>query len=130
MSLIKTYNHHVGLLILRVSLGLTMLLAHGLPKIDAFPGLKFPDPIGLGSQLSWGAAVAAEVGCSILLVLGLWTRLSLAPLIFTMLIAVFVVHSGDPFAKKELGLMYMIGYIALFIAGPGKHSVDWKIQGR
>ena len=68
--------------------------------------------------------------CSIFLILGLWTRLALMPLIITMLVAVFIVHGADPFAKKELGLMYLIGYISIFIAGAGKYSIDRKIQGR
>ena len=122
-------NHNIGLAFLRVTLCLTMLLSHGIPKLGGFPGLQFPDPLGVGSQLSWGLAVFAEVICSILLLLGLWTRMVLMPLIITMVVAVFIFHSGDPFAKKELGLLYLIGYITLFLSGPGKYSVDRKIQG-
>ena len=47
-----------------------MLFSHGLPKLDKFPGMNFPDPLGIGSQLSWGAAVGAEVLGSILLIWG------------------------------------------------------------
>ena len=38
-----------GLTILRVSLGLTMLLAHGLPKLMGFANIApyFPDPLGV-----------------------------------------------------------------------------------
>ncbi|MGV3486756.1 MAG: DoxX family protein, partial [Planctomycetaceae bacterium] len=67
----------IGLLLLRLSLG-SFMLVHGMQKVMNFTALSeaFPDPIGLGSQLSLILAVAAEVGCSLLLMIGLLTRLS------------------------------------------------------
>jgi len=56
----------------------------------------------MGSQLSLIAAIRAEVGCSILLNLGLGTRVFVLPLAFTMIIALFVVQGADPRQKKEL----------------------------
>lgn len=125
-----TTHKDLGLLLLRLSFGLTMLIAHGIPKIGRYPGDMFPDPLGFGSNVSWALAVFAEVICAALLALGLWTRFSLMPLIVTMVVAVFIVHGADPFQKKELGLMYLFAYISLFFTGPGKHSVDYKIKGR
>src|SRR5690554_5549119 len=73
----------VGLLILRVSLGLSMLLGHGLLKwVKLIEGgeIHFADPFGLGVTVSLILAVFAEVFCSALLVFGLLTRLALIPL--------------------------------------------------
>jgi len=39
-----------------------------------------------------------------------------------------VAHAGDPFAKKELGLFYMINFVVLFFTGPGKYSLDKKLS--
>lgn len=123
----------IGLLVLRVGIGLFMALGHGLGKLQNFGVLKdkFPDPLGVGSTLSVSLAIGAELGASILLVLGLATRLATLPLIFTMGVAAFVIHSGDPFwqqgaenGAKEFALLYMIPYLCLLFTGPGRISVD------
>ena len=126
----KQAYQHLGLLCLRLGLGIIMLVAHGLPKLDRFPGTNFPDPLGLGSQPTYMLAIGAEIICSVFVILGLWTRLALMPLIITMLTAVLLVHGYDPFAKKELGLLFLIGYISLFLTGAGRYSIDSKIQGK
>ena len=49
---------------------------------------------------------------------------AMIPMIFTMCIAFFVVHGSDPFAVKELAFIYLVVFILLYIAGPGKFSLD------
>lgn len=117
-----------GLLVLRVAVGCLMLV-HGVPKLMGFSEMadKFPDPIGLGSQLSLIMAIGAEVGCSILLILGLGTRLAAIPLAFTMIIALFVVHGSDPWKVKELAAVFLATYVVIILAGPGGFSLDAKL---
>lgn len=112
-------------LLLRFIVGGAML-SHGILKIMSFATLAttFPDPIGLGSTLSLILAIGAEVGCSLLLIFGLLTRLATLPLIFNMAVIFFIVHHGAPFAAKELALLYLIIYIAIFILGGGRYSLD------
>ena len=113
---------HIGLLILRVSVGVLMLVAHGWPKLGKLLSgdpIQFPDPIGLGTEISFYLVVFAEVVCSILLISGALTRLSLIPLITTMLVAVFVVKSGKPLDVIELPLLFLVVYVGLFFTGPG-----------
>lgn len=112
-------------LILRLVAGGAML-SHGIPKLMAFSELSqsFPDPLGIGSLISLLMALGAEVGCSLLLILGLFTRLALFPLFFTMMMAFFIIHGNDPFAVKELALMYMTIYVAIFAIGAGRYSID------
>ena len=64
----------------------------------------------------------------ILMILGLATRLSMIAPIITMVTAVFIVHVQDPFAKQEFGLLYLIPFVVIAIAGPGKFSVDEGIR--
>lgn len=117
-------------LILRIAGG-AMMLTHGYPKfLKLINGdFAFGDPIGLGEEVSLVLAVFAEFICSILIVLGLFTRWATIPLIFTMLVAVFIVHGSDPFSNKELGLMYAAMFIVIGLMGPGKFSVD-SLRGR
>jgi len=116
----------LGLLVLRLGVGLMMFFSHGLGKLMGGLELakKFPDPLGVGSQLSWFLAMGAETVCALLIVLGLMTRLASIPLAVTMLVAAFVVHGDDPFQKKEFALLYLVPFITLALSGAGKFSLD------
>src|SRR5215510_6828345 len=83
----------LGLLFFRVAAG-SLMLFHGLPKLIGFSERKnsFADPIGLGKTLSLTLTIGAEFFCSIFLILGLFTRVALVPLMFTMTVVIFVVH--------------------------------------
>jgi putative oxidoreductase len=41
-----------------------------------------------------------------------------------MLVIIFIVHSGDPFGDKESAYIYLLMYLSLLLAGPGKYSLD------
>lgn len=116
----------VGLLIMRIWIGGAMLLAHGWPKVATFSDRlqTFPDPLGIGSPTSLVAAILAEVGCALLIVIGLGTRLAAVPLLFTMLMAAFVIHGDDPWSKKEFALLYAVPYLMLIFTGPGRFSLE------
>ncbi len=119
-------NANLGVLFLRVGIGLMMIAGHGYPKLQKYLSgdRAFGDPIGLGQETSLLLAIFAEFFCSLLLVFGLFTRAAIIPLLFTMLVALFVVHSSDPLAKQELPLLYALAYLTLFLTGPGKYSGD------
>ncbi|GAB5548139.1 MAG: DoxX family protein [Sandaracinaceae bacterium] len=116
----------VGLLVLRVTIGSMMLLGHGLPKLMTFGEKlhRFPDPIGVGSEVSLTLAVFAEVVCAGLIAVGFATRLATIPLLVTMLVAALVIHGDDPWARKEFALLYAVPALTLLLTGPGKLSVD------
>jgi putative oxidoreductase len=120
-----------GLLILRLAAGGMMAFGHGLGKLTGFmkgAGANFPDPLGIGGQLSMGLAAGAEFFAALMIIIGLKTRLSTIPLIITMSVAAFLVHGSDPFAQKEKALLYLAMFIIIFLCGPGRHSVDAKLR--
>ena len=121
----------VATLFLRLFVG-CMMLMHGWAKIVAFPTLAatFPDPLGMGSTVSLVMILLADVGCSVLLILGLLTRLATLPLIFGMVVVTFVIHGADPFAAKELSILYIGMYIVLLLIGGGRFSLDEMIRYR
>lgn len=125
----STNSVNIALLILRVGVAV-MMLVHGIPKLQMlFSGdIQFPGVMGMSPTISLAMAVFAEVVCSVLLLIGLFTRVTVIPLIITMLTAVFLIHGGDPFAKQELGIHYLIVYIALFMLGGGRYSFDAIMQ--
>lgn len=122
----KRSQADLTLLILRVGVGVLML-THGIPKFQMlFSGgeIQFPGVMGLSPVISLSLAVFAEVLCSVLILIGLGTRLATIPPIFTMLVAVFIIHINDPFANQEPGLLYLFLYLPLLILGSGKYSTD------
>lgn len=122
------YPAKINMLLLIVRLAAaTFMLTHGMGKLLKLlaPGpVEFADPLNIGTTMSLFLTVFAEVFCSTLLLLGLATRLATIPLIITMLVAVLIVHLEDGFGKQELPLLYFIIYLVIFIAGPGKYSMD------
>ena len=123
----------LGLLVLRLGTGLTMALMHGLPKVGRLFGaapIKFADPFGLGAPVSLALASFSEFVCGVLIALGLYTRAATLPLAFTMLVAMFHAHAGDPWGKREPAFMFLVPAIALFFAGPGRYSLDALLRAR
>jgi putative oxidoreductase len=120
----------LGLLVLRVWLGLTMLVNHGWQKVVTFRELsaKFPDPMSFGKETSLALVIFAEVVCSLLLIGGFITRVALLPLMTTMAVAFASVHQLQLTGPKsgELAFIYLATFVCLFIAGPGRFSFDQK----
>lgn len=106
-----------------------LIMTHGFPKLMKIleGDFSFGDPLGIGVAPSLVLVAFAEFVCAIFVLLGLWTRAALVPLIITMAVAVFVAHAGDPFAKKELGTFFLINFVVLFLTGPGKYSIDKRL---
>ena len=123
-------NIDVALLIARIGVA-ALMLTHGLPKLQTLLSadpVQFPSVFGLSATVSLALTVFTEVICSVLLLIGLGTRLFAIPLIITMLVAAFYIHGADPFAKKELAIMYLLPYLVLFFAGGGKYSLDHLLR--
>ncbi len=117
---------HGMLLFLRIGIA-ALMLTHGIPKLQGLLAggeIKFGDPIGIGVAPSLYLTIFAEVGCSVLLILGLCTRLAIIPLIITMLVAALIVHAQDDFGTKEMALHYLLVFVFLLFSGPGKYSFD------
>lgn len=132
LPLDATRARDAGLLVLRAVPAAAMLTLHGWGKLQALlAGAQgFPDPLGVGSQLSAALAVSAEVGASAALIVGLFTRLATVPLIVTMLVAILVVHAGDPLAARESAAIYLTIFATVAALGPGRLSVDHLLRQR
>lgn len=124
-------NLNLGLLIIRLSLGVLMLfhgiakLAHGVDFISGILASK-----GLPSFIAYGVYIG-EVIAPIFIVLGFRTRIASLILFINMLVIVFLVHMSDIFTfsetggwKLELVGFYMFGGLALFFMGGGKYALS------
>ncbi|GAA4331771.1 DoxX family protein [Flaviaesturariibacter amylovorans] len=113
-------------LLLRLGFGSMMMVNHGLDKLMHFAqkAPKFADPFHIGSTTSLALVVFAEFFCAAFLILGLFTRLACIPLIIAMGVALFLAHKGQLFGEGEMAAIYLTGYLAILLLGPGKASLD------
>ncbi len=129
-KIIQPANTDYAILLLRVGAS-SLMLTHGIPKLMQFfsgEPIAFASVMGMSMTLSLALAVFAEAFCSVLVLFGIGTRLATIPLIITMLTAVFIIHANDPFANKEMALLYAIIFTVLFLTGGGKYSADHLIS--
>ena len=127
-----TLKGSIGLLVLRVGVSGLLLFGHGLSKVTRLAELSkvFPDPLHVGSAMSLGMTVFAEVLCTLFVALGLFTRFAVMPLIVMFLVLVFIHHASDPWKQKELAMVFLVPFVALFFTGPGKFALDSWISLR
>lgn len=123
-------NLNIGILILRVSIGL-MLLLHGFAKIsNGFAGIKgMLAGMGLPEFLAYGALVG-EVVAPLLLIVGLLTRPAAAVIALNMLVAVAMAHCGDICSLSPMGgwaielpMLFFFPAVALVFTGGGKYII-------
>ncbi len=136
----EAINMDLGLLILRLGVGLSMAIFHGYGKIAGGP--ERWERIGSAMQnlgisflpTLWGFTAAfAEFFCSIFLILGILFRPASLFLAFTMFIAM-INHLNLPpdspnagFSGASHAIELMAVYIALLYLGSGKFTVTSKL---
>jgi putative oxidoreductase len=121
-----------GLLLLRLGTG-GLLAPHGYDKLLtllAGQSADFPDPLGVGPLASHVLAVGGELVCSLLVLLGLFTRPALIGLLLTTATIVLGVHAQDSFADREHALLFLIPAGVLFLTGPGRYALDARWASR
>jgi putative oxidoreductase len=130
--------YDVGLLILRLVLGLT-LAAHGFNKF--FGGGRIPgtarwfESIGMKPG-KFHATIAAttEVSAGLGLAAGLLTPIPAAGFVSLMLVAAWTVHRPNGFfiVKEgwEYNLVLAVSAVAVATLGAGRLSLDWLIFGK
>jgi len=123
-----------GLLFLRLWIGFSMLLNHGVEKLEKFSDTapNFPDPLGIGHTTSLALVVFAEFFVSLFVIFGLVTRWSALVLAIDMGVAFISIHKGalSGQGSGELAFLYLMGYVTLLLAGPGRFSVDKALFGK
>jgi putative oxidoreductase len=128
-----------GILIIRIIIGILMAF-YGYEKLVHFQEMAASDFwannvsfLGQKGAFPLALTVFAEFFCSLLLIIGLFTRLSLLPLLFCMayiFLVIFpfsIISSGDNGMEINTTFFYFIIYLGLFFTGPGKYSLDYML---
>jgi putative oxidoreductase len=118
----------LGLFLLRLWFGLLLFVQHGLSKALNFNRMSahFADPLHIGPTASLILVVLAEVVCSLLVVLGLWTRYAAAVVVINLAVAFGFAHRFQLSGPRsgELAFVFLGAFLVIAISGPGRWSVD------
>ena len=88
---------------------------------------KFNFPAPLASAV---VSVYAQFICGVLYILGLFTRPAAALMMFNFIVALLMVHLGDPYPTAALAFAMLSGSLFLLFNGAGNASVDEWLRGR
>jgi len=119
----------ISLLVFRVLVSLSMINTHGMKKLLNFEetAKHIPDPMGVGGEVSAFIAILANIVAPIFVIFGFATRLATLVILSVTLMGFFVVHGSDPWAVRDIPLMYSLAYLLILYAGAGKYSIDHNI---
>jgi putative oxidoreductase len=124
----KRYQN-LGLAILRIGIS-SLMIRHGFEKFQELFILAEPVKFWMFTgKMAWVMlflAMFGELIAPIFIILGYKTRWAAVPAVITMAVAAFVYHAGHPIEKMEHSLLYLIGFMAVWLCGPG----EWSIDGR
>jgi putative oxidoreductase len=119
---------NTAMLLLRLAAA-GLMVKHGYDKMVHFEetAKQMINFMGIGQNASAALVIFAEFFCSLLLIIGLFTRFACIPLIICMAVAVFKAHNGDILGDGSTAALFLGCYIVLLLTGPGKISVDSMI---
>lgn len=125
-------SRDAGLLLIRLALGLPLAVLHGIGKVPPSEGfingvtaMGFPLPV----LFAWAAGLAEFAG-GLLVAIGLFTRPAAASIAFTMAVAAFIRHAGEPLGDRELPIVFLGTALGVLLVGPGQWSLDSWFQRR
>jgi putative oxidoreductase len=125
-----TLTNQISLAVFILRVGFAGFLAtHGYGKLQSFLAgdHDFPDPLHISPVVSQGLTIFAEFFCSLLMILGLFTRLASIVLVLCMLVIAFMIHGKNSLGDKEHAFLYLIVFVVIFLTGPGKYSLDARL---
>ena len=119
---------NTAMLLLRIVAG-GLMLKHGYDKMVHFEetASHMMNFMGIGSKATTALLIFAEFFCSLLIIIGLFTRLACIPLIIAMTVALVKAHNADFLGEGQMAALYLLCFVVLLFTGPGKVSVDSMI---
>jgi len=124
------HSYDIVLLVFRVLLSAELMYAHGLKKlgIGIAEAEQVPNPLQLPELWNSFFAISANLFFPVLVMLGLFTRLTVLPILAVTLTGYFVLHFHDAPLIKDTPFMYSLSYLLIFFLGAGKYSLDHYIN--
>lgn len=123
-----SHNKDLGLLILRLSIGIVMFI-HGIEKLsDMHSCIAFFAHLGMPAFMAWLVALSETVGGA-LLILGFWTWFGACIIAIEMLVIILWLNWGKPFDKYNMELIILASSLAIALMGSGRYALGKKCAG-
>jgi putative oxidoreductase len=122
----------VGLLLLRALVGLGLLIKDLLVTGSPFMLRHFPESSNMAAHDSLAYALLADCICTLLLLLGLFTRPVALVSLIDLLIKFVTVHHAAFLSEghAEFIFLYIGGLFTLLTTGPGRYNAESWITPR
>jgi putative oxidoreductase len=82
----------------------------------------------LGGEISWFLTLFSECLCTLLVMLGIFTKFTSVPPAVAMMIAGLLLPGGTAWSSRELYFLLALPFFVLSITGAGDYSVDSRIS--
>jgi putative oxidoreductase len=111
---------------MRLGAGALLIYGHGWPKLMHYSERagRFPDPLHVGHDRSLMMTIFAELVCAAAVMLGFGTRFAAAVVVFLFAVILGWVTRGQPFADRELAMVYVLPFLCLVFTGGGAYALD------
>ncbi len=109
-----------------------LLIVHGFQKFQQIVQGNFEfdqNLLGIGSTGTLMLLTLGEFIAPIFLILGFQTRIAAIVAGFVMVLKVLFIYGASTFplgAQAENSLLFLVSFIAIYMLGPGKYSLDKK----
>ena len=129
-----TYTYsNLSRLFIRLFVGV-MLFRFGMRQMLSYSAISqsFPDVMGIDGHTALAVMIGIEIVCSLLIMVGLFTRFSCLPAMVPMGVAVNrMLSMANVSDIADLGAMHPVFlgvFVFIILAGPGKVSLDYVIS--
>ena len=118
----------LGLLLLRLAGGALLILGRaGTWSAMLHPNrAAFTDPFGVGGEFFWFLTIFSELLCTVLVMLGVFTRFTAVPPAVVMLVTAYALPYGTEWDLRQVHLLYALPFLALAVTGAGDYSIDGR----
>lgn len=134
-----TYTYsNLSRLFIRLFVGV-MLFRFGMRQMLSYSAISqsFPDVMGIDGHTALAVMIGIEIVCSLLIMVGLFSRFSCLPAMVPMVVAVNrMLSMANVSDIADLGamhpvylpIMFLGVFVFIILAGPGKVSLDYVIS--
>ncbi len=116
---------NLALLALRLIIA-TIILLHNISKLQEYNQIieGYESMWGIGGALWFLLIASVEVGCALLIIIGLWVRFAAGVLLTGSVAIIAAYFHSLSTLEVELQGLYSVIYIVLLIGGGGLYSLD------
>lgn len=124
------HNVSLGLLFLRLFGGGIFLYGRSAAwtALIAAGHVALANPLGFSGEVSWVLTLFSECLCTILVILGVFTRFTAVPPLVVMLVMALAMPGGTAWSVRETYLLYALPFFVLTFTGAGDYSVDGRVS--